>query len=419
MARPAPSAPRPSETTPTPVASLYVHAPFCARRCRYCDFAVSVRRGGGGLDDWCRALAAELDALAREGTFTLATELDTLYVGGGTPSLLGREAMHALAGVVGSSRLSGGGLEWTAEVNPESFGRELAVRWRGAGVNRVSVGVQTFDDGALRWMGRLHGPSGAAKAVAQAREVGFSSVSIDLIFGLPASLSRDWTADLGRALALEVEHVSLYGLTVEPETRLGRDVAEGLERVAGSERYREEYLQAAEALTDAGYLHYEVSNFARPGHEGRHNRSYWTGVPYLGLGNGAHSFAPPLRRWNERDWETYSTRLGQGELPEAGRETLTTDQDRLERIWLGLRVSEGISVRGLGQEGRAVVEEWVATGLAVCHGTRVRLTPGGWLLLDSLSVELADADRPRGPRTEAFPRAAAPINGPPILPTLD
>jgi len=273
--------------------SVYVHAPFCVRRCFYCDFAVTVDREGGH-DAWLRAISMEWDQIRREELFSFPEPLETLYVGGGTPSLLGTGAMDGLASVLGSRLLSHPFLEWTAEANPESFTPGIARAWREAGVNRVSLGVQSFHEPSLRWMGRLHGSAGAAEAVRNARRAGFGNVNADLIFGLPGRLARDWDDDLERLLDLGVEHMSLYGLTVEPRTPLGRAVADGRERVASEGRYRDEYRAAVERLTGAGYLHYEVSSFAIPGRESRHNEVYWSGRPYLGLGNGARQLSQAL-----------------------------------------------------------------------------------------------------------------------------
>ena len=372
---------------PTVVRSVYVHAPFCARRCSYCDFAVQVRRTGD-LPAWRDALAGELAALAAEGALALADALDTLYVGGGTPSLLGPEAMAALAGLIGPERLRSSDLEWTAEANPESFTPEVARAWRSAGVNRLSLGVQSFSAEALRWMGRLHGPDGARRAVEAARGAGIDNVSVDLIFGLPEHLGRRWDDDLERAVGLDVPHVSVYGLTVEPSTPLGRAVAEGRERPVEEERYREEFLRASEFLRAAGYEHYEVSNFARPGAGARHNAVYWEGGPYLGLGNGAHSFDGSVRRWNERDWIAYHGAACGGRLPLAGSEELDAEQRALERTWLGLRTRHGVVLDPFGPKARAEVAGWEASGLASLEGERMALTPEGWLVLDRLAVEL-------------------------------
>jgi oxygen-independent coproporphyrinogen-3 oxidase len=302
--------------------------------------------------------------------------------------------MHALARLLGEHRVASADIEWTAEANPESFGADVAEAWREAGVNRVSLGVQSFHEPTLRWMGRLHGAEGARRAVHVAKEAGFANVSVDLVFGLPASLGRPWSADLTEALALDVPHVSLYGLSVEPATALGRAVAEGREPPVDEERYREEFLEAAEMLRGAGYEHYEVSNFARPGYASRHNAVYWDGRPYVGLGNGAHSYRHPVRRWNVRDWALYRERVMAGETPEEGRETVDAAAESLERAWLSLRTSHGVSLGDLSDDANRLVEFWLRTGLAEVVGSRARLTPGGWLLLDRLAVELDAATAP-------------------------
>jgi len=372
------------------VRSVYVHAPFCVRRCVYCDFAVTVSPTGD-VEGWASAIAAEAQLIERAG-YTLAETLDTLYVGGGTPSLLGPSAMARLAAVLGPTRLRGDALEWTAEANPESFTPELAVAWREAGVNRLSLGVQTFHEPTLRWMGRMHGADGATRAVRVAKDAGLTNLSVDLVFGLPEHLGRPWTEDLERALDLDVPHVSLYGLSVEPATALGRAVAEGREPGVDEEKYREEFLEAAERLARAGYEHYEVSNFARAGHASRHNAVYWDGRAYLGLGNGAHSYVHPVRWWNARDWAAYRTALLEGRSPEEGRERIEAATQALEGTWLGLRTSDGLSLAGRSQRGRELALAWERGGLAIVAGDRVRLTPEGWLLLDRLSVELDSLD---------------------------
>lgn len=375
----------------TEVRSVYVHAPFCARRCFYCDFAVEVRRNGDA-DEWSHALARELALLEALDQVRMAPRLETLYVGGGTPSLLGPDAMDRLAGVLGPDRLSDPSLEWTAEANPESLLPAVARGWRNSGCNRLSLGVQSFQEPVLRWMGRLHGAEGARGAVGTARAAGIPNVSIDLIFGLPESLVRDWRADLEAAAALEVPHISLYGLTAEPATPLGRQVGEGRVAMPTDERYREEYLEAHERLTALGFRHYEVSNFALPGHESRHNTRYWDGSPYLGLGNGSHSFLPPVRRWNLREWGAYLKAVENGRTPQEERETVAGDARRLEQLWLGLRTDAGIPLAWVDSpKGSEVTGRWIRQGLAVARDGRLALTAPGWLLLDRLAVDLSDA----------------------------
>lgn len=393
--RPVPATPGPMrlvEDDPSPalVSSVYVHAPFCPRRCCYCDFSVTVDPRGD-LDGWVAALGAELAFVEAEGRFPLAPSLDTLFVGGGTPSLLGPEAMGMLAGVLGPERLNGDALEWTAEANPESFTRDVARWWRSAGVNRLSLGAQTFHAGALRWMGRLHGPSEPRAAAERARAEGIRNISLDLIFGLPAAVGRDWAADLDQALSLEVPHLSLYGLTAEKGTPLGRAVREGRVDMASDDAYREEFLQASGRLRAEGYRHYEVSNFARPGFEGRHNLVYWNRGPYLGLGNSAHSFLHPYRRWNLKDWGAYQSVAMSGRPPVESEEELTVRAARLERVWLGLRTSGGIRSGDLHGAAGDLAKAWILQGQATMEGGSVVLTPEGWLLLDHLAVAMDSA----------------------------
>ena len=392
-------------SAPRPVRSVYVHAPFCSRRCVYCDFAVQVEARPDPTF-WLEAIGAEWALIAEGGDYPVP-ELHTLYVGGGTPTLLGADAMVHL-----SRRIPiawGQDAEWTSEANPESLLPGLARAWRGAGVNRLSIGVQSFHEPALRWMGRLHGPEGARRAVATARAAGFDNISLDLIFALPAHLGRNWREDLEQALRLSPEHVSLYGLGIEPGSALGRAVRENREPVVDDARYAAEFLEAAEVLTNEGYEHYEVSNFARPGRRSRHNATYWTGEPYLGLGNGAHSFQDPIRRWNLRDWKEYRDRVLGGALATAGQEALTETQMRLERIWLGLRTSEGLLLEELDEPQRNAVRTWVDRGWAEVAAPRARLTREGWLHLDRLSVEL-DSSRAAGPGAESSLSRCEPLD---------
>jgi oxygen-independent coproporphyrinogen III oxidase len=369
---------------------LYVHVPFCLRRCGYCDFAVTATRVAP-VDAWLESIAAELALRQLRGGWS-RLDLRTIYVGGGTPSLLGVEAMGRLGETLRRfATWEEDAVEWTAEANPESFTSEIADDWVAAGVNRISLGAQTFSAEALEWMGRMHGPEGPGRALRAARAAGIGNISLDLIFALPSRLERDWAGDLDRVVELGPAHVSLYGLTAEPATPLGRWVASGREVLADEDRYAEEYLLATEKLGAAGFSHYEVSNFAIPGAESRHNRAYWRHLPYIGLGPGAHSFEPPVRSWNVRDWAEYRRRLQNGESPEESREELGVDDVSLERVWLGLRASDGLELASLTAAQQTRAEEWERSGLAERSTGVVRLTRRGWLLLDRLAVELEGA----------------------------
>lgn len=371
------------------VASLYVHAPFCSRRCYYCDFAVKV---GSSSDSnlWIKAIDGELRAISEEQLFNISDSLETLYVGGGTPSLLSNDSMAKLSSMIGIGRLQGKNFEWTCEANPESFDRDKASAWIRAGVNRISLGVQTFQGPALRWMGRLHSAKEPRESVRIAREEGFSNVSVDIIFGLPPSLKRDLEKDFEELMSLEVDHVSLYGLTVENGTPLGRAVSEGKQDIISDSQYREEYLFAVDWLESNGYEAYEVSNFARPGKESKHNANYWSGKPYLGLGNGAHSYLHPIRRWNIRDWDSYCEKALEHSLPLENQENIGNKEHRLEYLWLRLRTHTGLRIDDFTAIVQNKFADWVVNGLAVERDGNICLTPRGWLIMDRLTLELEE-----------------------------
>lgn len=338
-------------------------------------------------EPWLDGLERELAALMARHDWS-RLELRTIYVGGGTPSLFGPGTMADLVRRIGGLADLSGLVEFTSEANPENFGPELATDWLEAGIRRLSLGAQSFDPAVLEWMGRLHGPDGPARAIRAARDAGFEDVSIDLIFGLPARLERDWTADLERAIALGTEHVSLYGLTAEAAAPLGRWVREGRERLADDDEYAAEYLEAAATLTAAGFGHYEVSNFARPGRESRHNLAYWEGAAWIGLGPGAHSSLPPRRWWNVRDHAEWSRRIAESGTAVEDDEVVSGEAAALEQAWLGLRTVSGAKMMTTGQREQAA--GWMAAGLATLDADRVRLTAEGWLVLDRLAVEFAE-----------------------------
>ena len=383
---------------------LYVHVPFCARRCTYCDFSIAVRRTVP-VAEYLAALGREIARTGKPGP------LETAYLGGGTPSKLGGAGIAALGRLLGLEREP---VEFTIEANPEDVSAESVRAWVRAGVNRVSLGAQSFDDRVLAWMHRTHDAARIGEAVRAARSGGIANLSLDLIFAIPESSGRDWRRDLDAAIALEPDHVSLYGLTVEPGTPLFRqtergDVAPDGGRSgnnsseappAGSRpgtstiapdggRYEEEYLLAHERLGAAGYAFYEVSNAARPGKQAVHNRAYWLLEPYLGLGPAAHSFDGSSRWWNEPAYARWQRRLEQGRSPVAGHEILNDHQRRLEAIYLALRTSDGLAVPEpcpptLADE----VPRWVGAGWASTAGRRLRLTPQGWLRLDELVASI-------------------------------
>ncbi|MFN0179420.1 MAG: radical SAM family heme chaperone HemW [Gemmatimonadales bacterium] len=358
---------------------LYLHVPFCARRCSYCDFAIAVRHRDPS-DDYLGAIAAELTVVAGASWLAEPAPVETIYFGGGTPSRIRPEAVGRLLELLRRRFPVAPKAEVTLEVNPEDVDEERARGWVAAGVNRVSLGVQSFDPKVLAWMHRVHGPDRPAAAVAALRAAGIGNLSIDLIYAVPADLDRDWGRDLASGFALGPDHLSLYGLTVEPATALGKWVDRGTTVPAGDDPAADEYLQAGAAFRRAGWHHYEVSNAARPGFESRHNWAYWNRQPYLGLGPSAHSAAGNRRWWNIRDWEAYRRGVAAGSAV-AGEERLTPAQVRLEQVYLALRTSQGVSASTLPEKA---VDQWVAAGWAGKVGSQVTLTGLGWLRLDAL-----------------------------------
>jgi oxygen-independent coproporphyrinogen-3 oxidase len=356
--------------------------PFCARRCSYCDFSIAVR-SAVPVDDFVGAVARELDLQFPDRE---TWELDTLYFGGGTPSKLGGAGVARLLDTVRARATLAPGAEVTVEANPEDVTIEAAREWKAAGVNRLSIGSQSFDDRVLQWMHRTHDAHAIGRAVDAARAAGLDEFSLDLIFAIPDSLARNWVRDLDAALALHPAHLSLYGLTVEPQTPVARWRSRGQMLEAPEERYEREFLAADEVLAAHGFVHYEVSNYARPGHEARHNSAYWTGVPYAGIGPSAHGFDGAVRRWNVDAYAAWIEAVAGGADPIEGSEMLSESARDLETVYLGLRTARGLLLKP-GEVAK--LQSWLEAGWAtVDSGGVMRLTPLGWLRLDALVERL-------------------------------
>ena len=413
---------------------LYLHVPFCVRRCSYCDFSIAVRKRIPARE-YVEAVLGEVALLGltdpgrepgdteghgpdpgrepgdteghgldpgRKPGDTEEHGLDTLYLGGGTPSLLPPDAVSTLltslrdAFDVTSLRDA---IEVTLEANPEDVTPELASAWRRAGVNRVSLGAQSFDDNVLTWMHRSHDAARIGAAVHALRGAGIENVSLDLIFALPAELQRNWERDLELALSLDPDHLSLYGLTVEQRTPLARWISRGAVVPPDDDRYAEEYLLAHVRLAASGYRFYEVSNACRDQRRSRHNSAYWSGRPYLGLGPAAHSYDGRARRWNVAAWPAYARAVAAGRSPVESREVLTPEQRELERVYLALRTDAGLPVTALhrppprppGSPLGPSTARWLEQGWAELRGERLVCTPQGWLRLDSLVRDLTEA----------------------------
>ena len=364
---------------PYRVNHLYIHVPFCARRCSYCDFSISVRETTP-VANYVESIKLEL---ARLDTSTWA--LDTIYLGGGTPSRLGAAVADVLRLVRGRAPTVAADAEITLEANPDDVTLEVAEAWAASGINRVSLGGQSFHPNVLAWMHRTHSADQIQTAFATLRAAGFANISLDLIFALPQSLGRDWGADLNRALDLAPEHISLYGLTIEPHTPLGRWRDRGEVTEATEETYEADFMLAHDSMERAGYQHYEVSNFAQPDHRSRHNSSYWSGVPYAALGPSAHSFDGLHRSWNVAAYADWERRLRSGASVVAETETLTLENRESERVYLGLRTIDGLPAN---DAELLLARPWLEAGWADVRNRTIVLTATGFLRLDALAASL-------------------------------
>lgn len=373
---------------------VYVHVPFCSVRCGYCDFNTYTLSElgdgtlpGTGTDTFAEAALAEL-ALAATVLGDAGPPVDTVFVGGGTPTLLAAaDLVEVLHGIREQWGLADGA-EVTTEANPDSVTRESLAQLAAGGFTRVSLGMQSAVPHVLRVLDRTHDPANVARAVGWAREAGLA-VSLDLIYGTPGESVGDWRVSLEAAVTLEPDHVSAYALVVEEGTKLAAQVRRGLVPAPLDDDEATKYELADTVLTSAGYGWYEVSNWARtPADRCRHNVGYWAGGDWWGLGPGAHSHVGGVRWWNVKHPTAYAGRLASQTSPAAARETLTPEQRLDERVLLGVRLVEGLPVDDLEADGRAAVAGLIADGLvdgtAALAQRRVRLTLRGRLLADTV-----------------------------------
>ena len=344
------------------MAALYFHIPFCKRVCGYCDFMRSVK-----LKYIPQVLEQMHRELEDEAGFLTDRTIRTIYFGGGTPSLLSAAEIEQFIAHARQLFDCSAVEEITVEVNPDDITEQYAAELAATSVNRISMGVQSFDDDCLRFMGRRHSAAGAITAMERLRKVGFKNISIDIIFGVAGFGGSSLERTLQQAVESGAEHISAYHLTIEPQTRFGRMLSRGDISQVSEKLSEEEFLSVHQALTAAGYEHYEVSNFARPGCRSRHNSSYWTGTEYLGVGPGAHSYNGEVRRWCEQSVEQYVAGV------EYGSENLT-DLDALnEYIMVSLRRIEGIELEYIAQRWGEQVANRVM-------GRAKRFIECGWLV---------------------------------------
>jgi putative oxygen-independent coproporphyrinogen III oxidase len=371
----------------TPPAGLYVHVPFCLTRCGYCDFNTYA-----GLDHLSGAYvkAVHAEASMMEPRWE-GVEFTTLYFGGGTPTTLASTTIGALIGAFRERFRLRPEAEVTCEANPDTVDARSLEELRRAGVTRLSLGVQSFDGRVLQALQRLHSAHSARRAYRAARSAGFDNVNLDLIYGATGESLDAWRSTVGEAVLLRPEHLSCYALTVEPNTMLGREVASGATPSPDPDTQSEMYELACQELGAAGYAHYEVSNWALPGRECRHNLGYWEGRPYLGLGAGAHSYRDGVRWWNLRSPHQYIESVAEGRIPIGGEERVEGADARLERLLLGLRTARGIPSSSVPGEMR---RQLVQGGLGRSSGGRFALTDRGLLLASEVVLALEQALSP-------------------------
>jgi oxygen-independent coproporphyrinogen III oxidase len=361
---------------------LYIHVPFCRSKCPYCGF-YSVP-SAAPVPIWFEGIKRE--AILYKGRFG---RFDSLYIGGGTPTFLDNRTLSGLIEHLFRHLDFASDMEFTAEANPCDLSEEKVRLLRNLGVNRVNLGVQSFDDDALSFLGRRQTGADAEKALTRLRDFGFDNVGLDLIYGLPGQTLDGWMNTLNRALSFQPEHISCYELTLEKGTVFGRLKETGEIRPVSEEGGRFCFLAASQRLGEAGYIHYEVSNYARNGaYCSHHNCKYWDHVPYLGLGPSAHSFDGKDRWWDVRSIRRYGALLDNGLPPVEGRETLTGEQMRLESLALGFRTRHGVDLRHISsvpQSGK-ILSRMEAAGLVTIVNGRAIPTEEGFLLADHLPV---------------------------------
>jgi len=319
--------------------SFYLHIPFCLSKCRYCGFNSVPAPGAEEIERYCRALERDI----RETKLEIRN-VETAYFGGGTPTLLSAGQIENLISALEKKASFEKSAEITIEANPETMTSEKLSHLRTLGFSRLSLGVQSFDDGLLKILGRPHDSGQAMAAYRLARRAGFENIGLDLIYGLPGQSMKQWERDLRRAAELGPEHISAYSLTYEPGTEFTAWREQGWIEPCGEDLEAEMFLLAHQYLPTAGYQHYEVSNFSRPGHRCRHNLNYWRCGDYLGFGAGASSHIEGRRWTNVSDWREYVIRLESGQSPIGFSEELSSGQRWFEAIFLGLRMIEGMAI---------------------------------------------------------------------------
>jgi oxygen-independent coproporphyrinogen-3 oxidase len=383
-----------SQLTLAGAAGLYAHIPFCLQKCPYCDFYSMTDRS---------LVPAFLKALKKEMSLVheVPLQFDSLYIGGGTPSVLKTQYIDDIVRTVDKYFKVLPACELTIEINPGTVKSEDLNDYEKIGINRINIGVQSFRDDNLKFLGRIHSAQNVGDTIKQARRAGFNNLGLDLIYCIPGQTKTSWLKDLEKAVAFEPQHLSCYMLTYEQGTPMDRDRQKGYFQPMDGKSAGELFQITAEFLSTRGYQHYEISNFALSNAlRSRHNQKYWSFAPYIGLGPSAHSFIPPMRCWNHSDVTQYVSDLAAGRLPVSGKEELNEEQLMIEAVYLGLRKTEGIDLdlfesrfgTSFFQLFGEKLKNFEEKGYLHATQNRCALTPKGMLFLDSIASAFTSKD---------------------------
>ncbi|MEI7998440.1 MAG: radical SAM family heme chaperone HemW [Candidatus Omnitrophota bacterium] len=352
--------------------SLYIHIPFCSHKCLFCSFPIVVAQTNRA-DDY-------LDRLEQQAKQHKENLLDTVYVGGGTPSILSQDQLKRLMNIIKNNFYLTDNCEITMEANPEGIDKAKAIVIKDLGFNRISLGVQSLDDRYLKFLGRRHNAMQAKVAYSVLREAGFNNINLDLMYAFPSQTNQELEKDVRSIASLGSEHLSLYTLTIEPKSRFYTQTL----KLDDNDKLANDYQNVISILKEYYFEQYEVSNFAKEGYQSVHNRNYWLGGAYIGLGMGAHGFEGGRRYWNKEKFQEY---LMKGDAIE-GYEDLDSKTLAIEKVLFGLRMNEGVDVALIPSDKRGAVDDLLRSGFLIEENSRLKVTAKGQLVLDELSVRL-------------------------------
>ncbi len=379
------------------MAGIYIHIPFCKKACTYCNFhfSTSLRYKNDLID----ALLKEVDLsqnswAAKENNTTLSEPIESIYFGGGTPSLLNREDVSKILAKLKTAFTVSEDAEVTIEANPDDITEEKLMEWKAVGINRLSIGIQSFFQDDLEWMNRAHNKQQAIDNLQLAIQH-FKNISIDLIYGHPLLSDEKWKQNVEQVISLKIPHLSCYALTVEPKTLLDKQIKQKKTEAVDPDRQSEQFVLLMNWLQEAGYEHYEISNFAKPGMRSRHNSSYWQGKKYVGFGPSAHSFDGQSRQWNIANNNIYIQSIREGKIP-FEKENLTEIQRLNELIMISLRTMEGLDLNIIETKWDVkkkdqllkAANKYINSGLLILENERLKLTKEGKLLADGIAANL-------------------------------